>query len=94
MQTPPFPEYTSGHSVISSAVATVLTHFVGDKFAYVDTVEEEFGIPKRSFKSFYQAAQEAGISRFYGGIHYKDSIESGMIQGRSVGRWVIEKLGQ
>ncbi|MEA5401813.1 vanadium-dependent haloperoxidase [Arcicella sp. DC2W] len=92
LQTPPFPEYTSGHSVISSAVATVLTHLVGDNFAYTDVVEVEFGIPQRSFKSFKQAASEAAISRFYGGIHFKDSIDYGAKQGANIGDFVVMKM--
>lgn len=92
LQTPPFPEYTSGHSVISSAVATLLTHLVGDNFAYTDVVEVEFGIPKRSFKSFKQAAAEAAISRFYGGIHFKDSIDYGAKQGAKIGEFVVMKM--
>lgn len=91
LQTPPFPEYLSGHSTISSAAATILTHFFGDNFAYTDTVEERFGLKKRSFTSFKQAAKEAGISRLYGGIHFIDAIVNGQKQGEKVGEWVIEK---
>ena len=92
LQTPPFPEYTSGHSVVSSSVAVVLTKLAGENFAYTDTVEEEFGLPARSFNSFCQAAQEAAVSRFYGGIHFKDAIDNGMTQGESIGKYVAEKL--
>ncbi|WP_128544710.1 vanadium-dependent haloperoxidase [Larkinella soli] len=93
LQTPPFPEYTSGHSVISASVATVLTALAGGPVAYTDTVEEEFGIPKRSYRSFEQAAQEAAVSRLYGGIHFRDSIEQGAVQGRRIGRYVLDKMG-
>jgi membrane-associated phospholipid phosphatase len=92
LQTPPFPEYLSGHSTISSAAATILTHFFGDNFAYTDTVEERFGLKKRSFTSFKQAAAEAGISRLYGGIHFIDAITNGQKQGEKVGELVIGKL--
>ena len=70
LQTPPFPEYTSGHSVISRAAAVALTHVFGDNFQFEDTVEEEFGLPTRSFPSFLKASDEAAVSRLYGGIHY------------------------
>jgi hypothetical protein len=92
LQTPPFPEYLSGHSVISTAAAVILTHYLGDKFAYTDTVEERFNLKARPFKSFMAAAQESGMSRFYGGIHFMDAIENGQKQGEQVGKWVIGKL--
>lgn len=66
LQTPPFPEYPSGHSTVSSTAAVILTHFIGENFSYVDTVETRYGIEARPFKSFNQAAEEASISRFYG----------------------------
>ncbi len=92
LQTPPFPEYTSGHSVISNAAATVLTDVFGDQFAFVDSVEMEFGLPARSYASFLTAAEEAAISRLYGGIHYRRAIEQGMTQGRRVGEWVVSRV--
>lgn len=94
LQTPPFPEYLSGHSVISSASAVVLSHFLGNHFHYVDNVELPYGVPPRSFTSFEQAANEAAISRFYGGIHFTDAINSGLLQGSRVGYWVIGKYEQ
>ena len=92
LQTPPFPEYLSGHSVISSAVSVILTHYLGDHFSYDDTVEERFGLKSRHFESFDAAAKEAAISRFYGGIHFKDAIDVGFEQGKLVGNWVVGKL--
>lgn len=92
LQTPPFPEYTSGHSVISTAAALVLTKLFGDNFSFVDNTEKEFGLPSRKFKSFQQAAQEAAVSRFYGGIHYRDAIENGQVQGTKIGQFIIDKL--
>jgi hypothetical protein len=92
LQTPPFPEYTSGHSVVSAAAAVVLTKLFGDRFAYTDSTESEFGLPPRSFTSFKQAAEEAAISRFYGGIHYMPAIENGLLEGRAIGSLVITRL--
>ena len=92
LQTPPFPEYLSGHSVISTASAIILTHYLGDNFAYTDNVEVPYGLPPRSFKSFGQAAEEAAISRFYGGIHFMDAITNGQKQGANVGEWVLGKM--
>lgn len=94
LQTPPFPEYLSGHSTISASSATILTHYFGDKFSYTDNVEVRYGLPARSFTSFLQAADEAAISRFYGGIHFKDAIENGLSQGYKVGDWVVQKVSK
>ena len=92
LQTPPFPEYTSGHSVASSSVAVVLTYLLGDNFSFVDTSEIYFGLPAREFKSFNQAAAEAAISRLYGGIHFRDACDNGIVQGKQVGQFVLSSL--
>jgi hypothetical protein len=92
LQTPPFPEYTSGHSGISTAAATVLTDEFGDGFAFTDDVEADYGLPPRSFSSFKEASAEAAISRLYGGIHYRMAIEEGIGQGRKVGELVIQRV--
>ncbi len=92
LQTPPFPEYTSGHSVISTAAAAVLTDLFGDRFAFNDTTEVAYGLPARSFTSFNQAAAEAAISRLYAGIHYRMAIEEGSVQGRRVGEHVVRRI--
>jgi hypothetical protein len=92
LQTPPFPEYTSGHSVVSTASATILTDIFGDNFSYIDDTEVQFGLPKRNFISFKAAAKEASESRFYGGIHYKAAIENGISQGKNVGDFIVQKL--
>jgi len=92
LQTPPFPEYTSGHSGISTAAATVLTDEFGDKFAFTDDVEAAYGLPPRSFSSFKEASAEAAISRLYGGIHYRMAIEEGIGQGRKVGELVVQRV--
>lgn len=85
LQTPPFPEYTSGHSVISAASAEVLEKIVGRNFAFTDTTELEYLGWSRSFPSVKAAADEAGISRLYGGIHYPAAIREGSEQGRRTG---------
>lgn len=89
LQTPPFPEYTSGHSVISQVSAVILTDYFGDDFRFIDTSEVYFGLPEREFSSFQQAAQEAAISRLYGGIHFRDAIEEGIKQGDRIGRAIV-----
>ena len=82
--TPPFPEYPSGHSTQSGAAADVLTDVFGEDYAFTDTTHEDDGLPSRDFASFWDAAEEAGISRLYGGIHYRAAIERGLDQGRCI----------
>ena len=92
LQTPPFPEYTSGHSVISRAAAVTLTKIYGDNFSFVDTTEIAYGLPERSYKSFIHASEEAAISRLYGGIHYMMAITEGVSQGQKVGSYIASRL--
>lgn len=92
LQTPPFPEYPSGHSVASTSSAAILTTIFGDNFEYVDNSELQFGLPSRKYKSFYDAAKEASESRLCGGIHYKSAIVNGIIQGQNVGDHINLKL--
>jgi hypothetical protein len=92
LQTPPFPEYTSGHSVVSNASAIVLGKLFGSNLAFTDSTEVEFSIPARQFKSFKAAADEAAMSRFYGGIHYMPSIVNGVDEGVRIGEFALTKL--
>lgn len=92
LQTPPFPEYTSGHSMISNASAVVLTELFGDNFSFTDSTELDFGMPPRTFDSFKDAAAEAAISRLYGGIHYRPACEIGTEIGTQIGEFITEKL--
>ena len=87
--TPPFPEYPSGHSTQSGAAATVLTAFFGENFAFTDNTHEKDKLPNRSFSSFWDAAEEAGISRLYGGIHFRAAIDRGLDQGRCIGEKAV-----
>jgi hypothetical protein len=92
LQTPPFPEYTSGHSVVSGAGGIALTHRFGDNFSFVDSTEVKYGLTVRTFNSFIEASDEAAISRLYGGIHYRPAIENGITQGRALGRYLVSKI--
>ena len=92
IQTPPFPSYVSGHSVISAAAAEAMTHNFGENFAFTDTSNLEFGIANRSFKSFHDAALEANWSRLYGGIHYRSDLEQGNIMGKQIGALIVNRL--
>lgn len=90
--TPPFPEYTAGHSVQSFAAATTLTELLGDLPVTDETHSSRYGFPARSWASFVEAAQEASDSRLYGGIHYPKGLADGDEQGRAIGRLVAERL--
>lgn len=92
LQTPPFPEYTSGHSVISGAAGVMLTGVFGDHFTFQDSTERVYGLPDRTFESFTAASDEAAISRLYGGIHYTPAIYNGVSQGRTLGRYIDSML--
>jgi hypothetical protein len=92
LQTPPFPEHSSGHSTISGSAATALTGIFGDSFAFTDSTEVEYGMTTRSFKSFQEAASEAAVSRMYGGIHFRTANEAGLAAGRKVGEYISNKI--
>lgn len=92
LQTPPFPEYTCGHSTVSAANAETLTHIFGENFAYTDTSELEFGIKSRSYSSFRDAALENNWARFYGGIHFHNSCLVSTEYGKKVGNFIVGKL--
>lgn len=88
LTTPQFPEYPSGHSVASSAAAHVLTGLFGEDYAFTDHTHDDWGLQPRAFGSFAEYAQEAALSRLYGGIHYRTAIEYGLEQGSCVGKRV------
>ncbi|MBN7810329.1 vanadium-dependent haloperoxidase [Algoriphagus sp. H41] len=92
LQTPPFPEHTSGHSVASTAAAYTLTQLFGDEMHIVDSSEVAYGLPIREFDGFTKMYEEAAISRFYGGIHYMPAITEGIVQGKQVGELIWKKI--
>ncbi len=91
LTTPPFPEYTSGHSVQAGAASVVLTHLFGAGYSFTDRTQvhrtDITGTP-RNFNSFNHMAEEAAISRLYGGIHFRAAIENGTEQGKIIGELV------
>ena len=91
LQTPPFPEYNSAHSTISCAAATVLGTIYKNT-AFKDSSERQWGWPDRTFKTSDDAALEVSFSRFYGGIHYRQSVKDAYDQGKKIGNLVISKL--
>ena len=89
VNTPPFPEYPSGHSTQSGAAATVLTAIFGDNFAFDDATDEADALKPRHFDSFWAAAKEAAVSRLYAGIHYRAAVDNGLDQGRCIGAYAV-----
>lgn len=87
--TPPFPEYPSGHSTQSGAAEVVLAAIFGAEFAFTDATHEADGLAPRPFPSFAAAAQEAAMSRLYGGIHFRAAIDLGLEQGRCIGAHTV-----
>ncbi|NJM93689.1 MAG: vanadium-dependent haloperoxidase [Cytophagales bacterium] len=88
LNTPAFPEYTSGHSVQSGASAKILTDLFGENYSFTDRTHEgrsDIDGSPREFSSFDHFANEAAISRLYGGIHYRCAIEEGVSQGKKIG---------
>lgn len=90
LATPQFPEYTSGHSTSSGAASSVLTGLLGT-LAFSDDTRAALGLPSRSFVSFEAAADEAALSRLYGGIHYPMGNQNGLVQGRCIGAAVLSR---
>lgn len=91
IQTPAFPEYPSGHSVVSTCVGTMSDAFYG-KFDFIDSAELEFGLGTRKFTGILDASKEACISRLYGGIHFIDAIENGKLLGSLVAEYQLKHL--
>lgn len=92
LQTPPFPEYPSGHSAITASAAAVLTYEFGEKFSFQDTSDLRYIGMQRHFNSFAEAAAETSISRVYGGIHYRFSVDVGAVIGKNVGDLIVRRL--
>ena len=87
--TPPFPDYVSGHSTFSAAAATVLPLFYGTEDLPFTTGSDFLPGVYRSFPTPMAAADEAGDSRVYGGIHFRTASEDGLLAGISIGEWTV-----
>ena len=85
--TPPFPEYVSGHSTFSGAAATVLPLFYSTEDMPFTTGSDFLPGVYRSFPTCLDAAEEAAVSRLYGGIHFRSANEDGLQAGISIGEW-------
>jgi hypothetical protein len=95
LTTPPHPSYMAAHSSLSATAATVLAEFYGnDAIPFTSSAEIAAGGPviTRSFNGFWQAAQEAGASRIYGGIHWSFDNQAGLEAGHSIGEFISDNL--
>lgn len=91
--TPAHPEYSAAHAVLSAATADAFTAIYGNIGSFTDHTYDYMGFPSRTYNSFWAIANEVGHSRFYGGIHYMPSVDSGFIQGKKVTANIFMKLG-
>ncbi|MFZ4431140.1 MAG: Ig-like domain-containing protein, partial [Phycisphaerales bacterium] len=95
INTPPFPDYLSGHSTYSGAAERILASTFGQNFSFTSRA---FSLPGdapgalRTFNSFAQAAEEASVSRVYGGIHFRQSCSDGLAAGRALGEFVLARF--
>jgi hypothetical protein len=92
IQTPPFPEFTSGHAVVSNSASQILTLVLGDNMVFTDRTEIPFGQGTRTFNSFFEASVQSSTSRVYGGIHYPETARISIGQGRAIGNYVVQLL--
>jgi len=92
--TPAHPEYASAHAVVSASASEALTAVYGDIGTFTDRTYDYLGYPARSFNSFRDIGIDAGNSRFYGGIHYQPTINSGLKQGRIIAGNILKSLEQ
>jgi hypothetical protein len=92
INTPSHPEYPAAHATVSMSAATILTRLLGDNIAFEDHSYDYRNYPARHFANLKEAGHEAGLSRFYGGIHYKPSIEAGYAQGEKVATNIANSL--
>jgi hypothetical protein len=90
--TPPFPEFASGHSVVSGCASELLSYLVGDNTPFIDSTHVRIGLAPRSFNSFKDAAREAANSRLYGGMHYPKSNDLGLEQGQCIADRILKKI--
>ena len=91
--TPAHPEYASGHAVLSGAAAAMLRELFGNAGPFTDHTYDYMGLAPRTFSSIWGIAEDAGMSRLYGGIHYLTTIQSGLQQGLLVTNNILNKHG-
>ena len=87
VNSPPFPDYMSGHSAMGGAFAGVMTEYFGDNYAF-SAVSQELPSVVRNFDSFYEAGMEDALSRIYGGVHVREACIDSFKMGLAVGKFV------
>jgi len=91
LTTPPFPEYMSGHSTFSGAADAVMSSVFGSDFGFADRGDQSVN-SLRTYENFSQAADESGMSRIFGGIHFMSANVDGLSSGRNLGNYVVENF--
>lgn len=91
LDTPPFPDYLSGHSVFGGAASAILARFFGDNTSFEIPSMELPGV-SRSYGSFTQAANENADSRLFGGVHINAANVDGVSVGQEVGNFVFDNF--
>jgi len=92
LPTPPFPEYTSGHSTFSGAAAVTLALFYRRDSIPFSLGSEDLPGVYRFYDGFWEAALESGMSRIYGGIHFMSANTRGLLTGARTGRYVFDHV--
>ena len=90
--TPPHPEFPAEHATLSNDAATALGVVFGNNCSLTDNSYVDIGMNERSYASIQAAAQDAGLSRLYGGIHYRYSIEQGFLLGEQTAKFVNDSI--
>jgi hypothetical protein len=86
LTTPPHPEYPAAHAFITSSIMEAISSVFGTHYSFTDHTYDFRGFASRSYASFDAAANECGMSRVYGGIHYKPSVDIGHLYGQLIGK--------
>jgi hypothetical protein len=92
IDTPPFPDFPSGHSTIAGAFGDILKDFFSDNYPFSDHTYDFLAMKPRTYNSFHELVKEIGDSRVYAGIHYASSCEAGREQGRKIAKNIDSTL--
>jgi hypothetical protein len=97
LDTPPFPDYISGHATFGGAAASVLENFFGEDVSFEIASQELPGVTRYfdgsgDVNSFQEAALENANSRVYGGVHLNSAVQDGLAAGQDIGAYVADNF--